>query len=137
MRLPSFKRLRTEDYSQENRGLIDKLSGVLNIGIELLYQALNKELTLRDNLKCTVRDVQVTVDANGIPKQTTSFILDTMGKVDSVIIGKADNLTNSNTYPSSGIMVNWTQNNNSVTINHITGLQANNIYQLRVIAFSQ
>lgn len=135
--MPSFKRLFKGDYDSEEQGLIDKLSSSLNYGIEVLYDALNRKLTLRDNISCTVKDVEVTVNSSGIPNSSTTFSMDITNKIDGLMVIRAENLTNSNTYPSGGVFVTFSQNNTTVTIIHVTGLQANNNYRLRIVAFGQ
>lgn len=109
----------------------------LNNGIEVLYDALNRNITLRENIKATVRDVNVSVDSTGKPLQTTAFTLDTPGNVDLVMVGLAQNQTNTSNFPTSGVFLSWTQSTNSVILNNITGLQPNQQYLLRVVAFSK
>jgi len=135
MKLPSFKRLFSSDFPEEFKSLVEQFGSSLNYGIEVLYQALNKEITLRDNIKCTVRDITVTVNASGIPTTPISFKLDTMGKVEGVIVISAQNLVNSTTYPISGILITGQQVNSLFQVSHITGLQANQPYTLRAVAF--
>lgn len=135
MRLPTFKRLIGSDFPKEFKKLIDQLSLSLNNGIDVLYTALNNNLTIRDNLLATVTDVLVTVDANGKPIQTTAFKLNSTSKVDLVMVGLARNQVNSIIYPSSGVLVSGVQANNIYTIQNVTGLQPNQQYSLRIVAF--
>lgn len=137
MKLPSFRQLYSADYPSKYKDLIDILSISLNNGITVLYQALNNGLTLRDNLNATVKDVTVTVDANGIPTSSTAFTLRATTQLDGVMVLSANNQTNSTTYPTSGVFINGNQNANIFTITHITGLQANQQYVVRVVAFQQ
>lgn len=137
MLLPSFKRIISSDFPKEFQKLIDQLSLSLNNGITVLYTALLNNLTIRDNMLATVTDVLVTVDANGIPIQTTAFKLNTTVKVDMVMVGLATNQVNSTVYPTSGVFINGVQANNIYTIQHVTGLQTNQQYSLRVVAFQQ
>lgn len=137
MKLPSFRRLFNQDYPKEFQKLIDTLSVSLNNGIEVLYNALNNQLTIRDNLKATVRDVLVTVNATGIPIQGGTFTLDFDGNVDGVIVISAINQVNSSIYPTSGVFISGVQSNKSFIINNITGLQAGQSYSLRVVAFGR
>jgi hypothetical protein len=134
--MPSFKRLFKSDYEADDQGLVDRLAGSLNIGIELLYDALNNRLTVKDNFAATVKDVSVTVNASGIPINTTAVALDVAGSIMGVQVIRADNLSNATTYPSGGVFISFTQSNNSLIINHVTGLQANNTYRLKLIAWN-
>lgn len=135
MKLPSFKRLLSSDFEKTFQKLVDQLSLSLNNGIDIIYTALANNLTLRDNLRATIKDVNVIVDANGKPTQTTAFTLDSTARVDLVMVGLALNQTNSSIYPSGGVLVSGVQTTNIYTINNVTGLQANNNYLLRIVAF--
>lgn len=137
MNLPSFRRLLSSDYPKQFQALIDKLSVPLNYGIEVLYDALHRSLTFRDNFNATVKDVSVTVDANGIPNQSTSMSINITGKVDGILVIGATNSKNSTTYPTSGVFVSGVQSNNTFVINNVTGLQPNQAYSLRVVILGQ
>lgn len=137
MRLPSFKRLFTQDYPKEYQKLVDILSLSLNNGIEVLYEALNNQLTLRDNVKCTVKDITISVDSVGKPLQNSVFTLNSTSKVDQIVVGLAQNQTNSNTYPTSAPFISGSQNNNTFVISNISGLQPNQTYLLRVTVYQQ
>lgn len=135
MKLPNFRRLIKTDFPQNEQNLVEKIASSLNYGLEVVYEALNNKISLQDNILCTVKDLQITVNASGIPIVQTSFRPTFPGTVIGLQVIKADNLTNTNTYPSSGISVSFVQTDTGILINHITGLQANNTYQLRIVAY--
>lgn len=137
MKLPTFRRLISSDYEKQFQKLIDTLSISLNNGIEVLYEALNGDLTLRENLSCTVKDVTVTVDINGKPLQTASFTLNSTAKVDGAIVIQALNQTNTTHFPLAGVFVSGAQSSGTFIINNIAGLQPNEQYVLRIVAFQQ
>lgn len=137
MLLPSFRRLFSQDYPKEYQKLIDTLSVSLNNGIEVLYQALTNQLTLRDNLKATVQDVTLTVDATGKPTQGGTFALSFDGNVDGVMVMNATNQVNSAVYPLAAVMVFGQQSNKTFIINNVVGLQPNTSYTIRVVAFGK
>lgn len=137
MKLPNFRRLFKTDFKQEFQELIDQLSVSINIGIENLYEALNKRLTFRDNFSCTVRDITVTVDASGKPKNNLVFQMDVSGRVDGLIVLYAVNNTNAARYVDSGVHISWVQTQNGINISNIKGLYADDEYTLRVVAFVQ
>ena len=62
------------------------------------------------------------------------FKLDFPNKASVVIVGKADNTTNSNIYPT-GVFVSWTQSADFIQINNISGLQVGSSYKIRLVAF--
>lgn len=117
--------------------MIDTLSVSLNNGIEVLYNALNGQITLRDNISGTVKDVVVSVDSSGTPLQSAAFTLNTTNKIDAIVVGIAQNQTNSNVYPTSQPFISGSQSGTTFTISNITGLQPNQQYLLRVTVFQQ
>lgn len=135
MKLPSFKRLISSDFEKTYQKLIDQIALSLNNGIDVLYTALANNLTLRDNIRATVKDVNITVDATGKPTQTTAFTLDSTARVDLVMVGLALNQTNSSIYPSGGVFISGVQSTNIYTVNNVTGLQPNQQYLIRLVAW--
>lgn len=135
MKLPSFKRIISSDFAKEFQKLIDQLSLSLNGGIDSLFNALQNNINLRDNINCTVRDVNVVVDSTGKPTQTTAFALNTTAKVDIVLAYNLGNQTNSSIYPTSGISITGVQGQKVYTINQVTGLTPGDTWLLRCVAF--
>lgn len=136
MKLPSFRRIYKDDFQEDQKPLVEKLSFTINQGFEQLFLALGRNVSLSDNVACTVKDVEVEVDSSGFPKIRTTFKLDSNSRVTQVVVGKADNLTNTNVYPTSGVFISWTQVDEGILINHIAGLPANNKFRLRVTAYN-
>lgn len=135
-KIPTFKRIYKTDYPVEQQALIDKLSLTINNGFEVVYNALARALTLRDNIACTVRTLNLKVDSGGIPTSATSFKLDTTGQIILIEVGNPRNLTNSSTYPTSGITISYSQDSTLVTIDHITGLTNGDNWEITIIAWA-
>lgn len=136
MKLSNFKRILTTDFEEEDQKLIEKLGRSLNDGIDGLYFALNNKLTFEDNFLATVKDIEVTVDATGTPTTKTSILLSNNTPVKGTLVIATSNKTNATTYPTSSPFISFTQNGTSLFIDNITGLQANNRYVVRFIAFN-
>lgn len=134
-RLPSFRRLNKQDFSPENQQLIEQLAGNLNIGIEVLYDVLNKKLNLEDNFLASVRTFNVQVNANGLPTTQTSFAIDNIGTIKGLTVLNVNNLTNPTVYPTGGVTISFEQRTRSILIKHITGLPVNNRFSITVVAF--
>lgn len=136
MRLPNLRRIYTQDFPAEFNELITKLSGVLNINFEVLFQALNKRISIQDNIDGFVKDVSVTVGSNGVPTLSTIFTLD--DKTRNIIgleVIRAENLTNSAVYPTGGVFITWQQVQTGIQIQHVTGLPAGNVFSLRIVGY--
>jgi len=142
MKLPSFKRLYESDFSEEDQELIKTLASSYNGDMENIYLALSKRISLLDNIQCTVKIISTSVDSNGIPLDSTSFKISKQGgtQVATKIIGcpvfAAVNLTNNQVYPTAAPFISFSQNEDIITINHIAGLPANNVFQITLIAYN-
>lgn len=135
MKLPNFKRIVKSDYKQEFHGIIENLSFSLNNGIEVLYQALNRAISLKDNIACTVMDVIIEVDSEGTPKVRTSFLLNSTNRVLGVSVLNAVNSRNPTILPTSGVFVYFTQENKTLFIKGVKGLPADQQFTLTLVAF--
>lgn len=135
MKLPSFRRILKTDYAEEYRGLIETLSFSINNGIEVIYQAFNKAISLRENIACTVKDIDVIVDSTGAPKTKLTFSLDTSNRILGVIVLNALNTKTPTILPTSGVFVSFTQENRTIIVNSIKGLPADQPFTLTIVAF--
>ena len=135
MILPKFRRIYKTDFPEEIQDTVEKLASSINNGLEVLYDLANKKVSLKDNVLSTIKSVTVEVLSTGVPKITTDVSIDFSGRAEGVSVLKVDNLTNSSVYPSSGVTVSFTQTDNGIQINHITGLQAGYQYRLKLVIF--
>jgi hypothetical protein len=121
------------NFDKTYQGLINTLSLSLNNGIQVLYDALNNNLTLEDNIKATVVNVTLQVDSTGKPIQGGTVTLTFTGQVDGVFVIGATNVNNPTTYPTSAVQVFGQQSGTTYIINNVTGLQANVSYIIRLV----
>lgn len=135
MKLPNLRRLFYTDFEPQYQKLIDQLSYTINTGFESLNNMSNNNVSIRDNLLASVRDVTVVVSANGTPTSTTSFTVDNANPIDGLAVIKVTNSTNSTVFPTGAVQITYTQNGNKVIINNITGLVVGNQFVVRVLAY--
>ena len=129
-KLPSFRRLYEQDYPEQYQDLIKQLAVSVNYGFEPLYELLNGKLTLLDNTASLIRDINVEVDTNGKPKAKTIIRKNGTDRFQGFMVIKTVNLTNSNVYPTSGVAVSYTETTDSIVIDNVAGLPANNLFTL-------
>lgn len=135
-KLPSFKRLNKSEFKPEYSDLVEKLITSLNSIIDSVLDALNRKISLKNNILCSIRDVSVVVDSAGIPTAPINITYDFTGSASVVTVGRIVNLTNSSGYPSSGVTVYWEQvANNVIRIRHISGILPNNSHSLRLVIY--
>jgi len=136
VKLPGLRRIYTPDFPQEYAALVDKLSGVLNINQQVVFDALNKKVSINDNIDCIVKDFSVTVDASGIPTIPTIFTLDDKTRnLQGIEVIRAANLTNSSIYPTGAPFITWQQVQTGIQIQHVTGLPASNTFSIKIIGY--
>jgi hypothetical protein len=135
MKQPNYKRLITTDFEQDDQALVEQLGESLNPGIESLYQALNKRLTISDNFQATEKDVIVNVMTDGTPRTETFVTTDFTGQVRNVFIGKLENLTLTGSYPTAAPFLFWVNTPTGIQIVNITSLTPGNNYKLRLVMF--
>lgn len=133
-KIQGFKRITKENFKADYQDLIDAIGGSVNIFAEEVINAFNNNLTVDDNLKMEYKDIEVSVNASGIPINNTQFKVGFNGKVRGVVIERALNLTNPNTYPTGAPFITYDQSDKVITVKHITGLPANNKYRLTVLS---
>lgn len=137
MKLPSFRRIITSDFDKQFKDLIENLGSTINDSFNVVYSALNKRLTLTDNIMCTFKQINVQVDSNGDLVSPITIKLDVQNTtVKTVIAGTPQNLTNPSIYASGAPSVSYAQNGDQLRILNIKGLQANYIWSLYIIAIN-
>lgn len=135
-KLTSYKRINTADFEAEDQKLIEKLAAPINYSFNELYFALNGRLDIRSNFASGYKEFEVIVDSNGVPVNTTIIRLETTGPILGMSVIAAFNQSNTSVYPTGQPFISYTQIENGILINNITGLQANNRYAIRVIAWT-
>lgn len=135
MKVSSFRRLFKGDYPKEEQGLVERMSQTINSGIEVLYNALNKNISMTDNFYGTYKEISYIPTSTGTPEISSGFQIDFNGRVLGLQVIRVENKTSPNTFPTGGVFITFSQEGNQVNINHITGLVAGNTYAIRVFAY--
>lgn len=131
MKLPTFKRLNKTDFQKEFQSLVEALSFSINIGIESVYTALNRNITFSDNIASTVYTFSVEVDSDGIPKSNINFNVATTRTLGIIVVSAR---TSGSSLPTSTPFCSFEQNNKTISINYIKGLPADQVFTLTIIA---
>lgn len=135
-KIQSFKRIIIEDFDEKDRKLVSKLAYSMNIFAQDLENALNKGLTIADNLSLVQKDVNVTVDVSGTPKSNIQIKTDLASTCKGVLVIKVTDLVTTGRPPAASPFVTFTENGTGlINITNITGLIGENSYSLRIVLF--
>jgi hypothetical protein len=134
MKLPSYRRIYKTDYKEEFQPLVESLAVTINNAFDTIYNALNGNLTLKENIASTISEFTVTVDSSGTPVQDTQFRLSSNQKnVEGLIVINAYGTNSTNVTPYSGVFVAYTKNDEYVSINRVLGIDSGTQYTIKVL----
>lgn len=128
-----FKRIVLEDYDKQYRDLVDKLGSAINLFNDDVYNAFDNGLDIEDNFTSVKKSLTVMVDSTGKPTTVTQLKTGLPSICYGIQVLNAVNQTTTTTYPTGTPFLSFTENSGILTINNITGLQANNKYVLSLI----
>lgn len=131
-KVPDLKRITTEDFSAEDRPLVQKLAFIINSFHEQVRSVLNKNIDFQ-NLDQELRVLRFTTGENGQPLNALSFRSLMKSRVNGVLVVRAIITTNNTLDQSVLPIVNYSQNGNSITISSIGGLNPNTGYELTIL----
>lgn len=134
-KLSSYRRIITNDFEEEDEKLVEQLASPINDSFNELYFAANGRLSIRENLYCTYKEFDVTVASSGAPTARTVIKLIGNVPVLGVQVLYAANQVNTGIYPTGTPFISFSQNNDTIIINNITNLQADQLYKIRLIVW--
>lgn len=125
------RQIRTEDYAEDERALIGKLSSNLTPFMDSVYRVLNGGVDY-DNLNRELVNIDVIIDPAGVVQNAPQIKTKVKGRVKGTIVVNAVNLINPAVYPDSVPGIFITTNGNLVTILKVVGLPVNSQWTLTV-----
>jgi hypothetical protein len=133
-RINNYKAISYDNYSEEAAEIMEDLADILNPFMREVTDAINGNIDF-DNLKQALIELQVTVNSSGEPN-VTSFNVGA-SSIKGMDVISARNLTNNNVFPTSKPFISFSPkvSGNSVTLNNISGLPANNKFLLNVLVY--
>jgi len=134
-KLDNINRIIAEDFEKDDQELIGRLGGVLNHFMEQTFEAFAGRIDF-DNLDQEVKTIQITVDGSGTPVGESQFSSEKLSRAKGSVVIAARNLDNIANFPTSVPFVVFSSVQDSLyKINNISGLQANEKYELVLILF--
>ncbi len=127
---PSIQRFYSDDYKEAPNWFKSTFLNTLNLFVFPTYNALNKNLTVTENLNQGYATVSLTGDVTAT-NNTASFLSPIEGDpvgvvvVNAVVTGVA-----TPTFPTAAIQVYWSFDGTSINIGSVTGLSNGVLYEL-------
>jgi hypothetical protein len=134
MILNNTQEIRTEDFEQDDQQLIARLAEIINPFMRQVVELSDNRIDF-ENTTQVLRQVEFTVDQNGVPVQNNQL---NAGKsnIRGFQVISAFNLDNPQIYTTSQPFLNYVPiGGNFVEIKQINGLVANNRYRLTIVVY--
>ena len=136
-RVPDIKRIRVEDFPEDQQELVGKLAYALNTFMDQTINVLNGNVDMI-NLAQEIKDITVKTDGGGAVLNTPIQVQTGINrKVTGILCIKADNLGNILTYPTGNPWVSWTIDGSIIKIQNITDLTASSDWRLRLLIIGE
>ena len=135
--LPTIKRVQRSDLGGDVPVWVDSLLSPLNQFIEEVYSAFNRNLTIPENVKGQIKIINFRTDVNYSSKIFSEITyLNTLGrKTQVLLVGQVLNITEPKK-KHDPTTVSWYDNNDgTVTIHYITGLEDDKEYNITILGF--
>ena len=135
--LPTIKRVQRSDLGGDVPVWVDSLLSPLNQFIEEVYSAFNRNLTIPENVKGQIKIINFRTDVNYSSKVFSEITyLNTLGRKTQVLfVGQVLNITEPKK-KHDPTTVSWYDNNDgTVTIHYITGLEDDKEYNITLLGF--
>ena len=134
--IDNVKRIRSEDFPEEQHELVNQLGFILNRFMQQVSDAFNGQIDF-NNLTQSISTVEVTVDDNGKPVSNTSFTVQGSTPIQGLVVINSQNITNKNNIPAHTPFITFTPQANvqqtTVKVDNISGLTAGNKYRLIIL----
>lgn len=132
MRLPSIKKILREDLGSDAPKWVDAIIAPVNSFMEAIYNMVNKNITYTENIASNVRELTVRTSSVYPVMDKIEFTSDLRTKSIGVTILQAyEKLT----YIAAAgpVYAAWVENNGTISISGITGLEASKVYIIRFL----
>lgn len=131
MKLPTIKKILREDL-KDAPSWVNGIIEPMNTFMESVYQALNKNITFRENVAAFVKEISYKTTSAYPVADNIEFMNDLKVKATGVELLQA---VDKATYlPAPGpVYIPWVEDNGTIVIGSITGLEASKTYVIRLL----
>lgn len=132
-RIPQNRVLDKNDFPDQEEWISELLSPI-NDFFGIVVRALNKGLTLEENLNAQLHEIVFNTDGSVTNPFPIRFRSTTTSKPRIVLLGKIEEISGNPQTITNATTIDWTFAESQVRINNITGLDANKTYKALFIS---
>lgn len=128
---PKIKRLSREDF-KDAPAWIERLLYWLNLFLEFIVQAFNKNITFDENIQAQIKDFELTAGAS--PSACTAEFMTTLKvKPRGLLLMRVAEQSGNYVVIGSAVSVEWRYESGTIFITSVTGLTSGRIYDFTVL----
>lgn len=135
MKIDNVRRIIQEEFKSEDRETIGKLAYILNSFMEQTVQAVNGNLNIEENFTQEIKVVKMKVNSSGTPQINPQIKTNLTTRIKGIVVISASNLTTPSNYLSNAPFISFGISEQVIKLNNITGLIANDEYNLTLLIF--
>lgn len=129
--LPSIRRIMREDFPEAPQWL-ERLIFPLNLFLDSVYTALNRNLTFGENVRAQIKSIQITAGAAAI-NNTIAFTASISPVQGVLLLGAVQQGATYTPLTVAPTVASWRASNGMIYIDSITGLTAGVLYTITIL----
>jgi hypothetical protein len=134
MKLPTQKKILREDIKGAP-SWAGPLVDTLNSFMETVYQAMNRNITLQQNVACFIKEITYKTPATYPSGVTNAQFLNEL-KTKALGLQVLQCVEKTTYLPAPGpVYVPWTEDNGNILVYPVTGLEADKTYIIRLLVY--
>lgn len=140
MKIEKPRQILTDDYSDEEKSLVERLADVINPALENLYRVTDSNVTFENTTWGKITGIIVKVDSNGTPdaesganRVITKFKNSAKDTPIGIIVLSATCIDDPSIFPTATPFISYSLDNNLIQIKNIQGLPAGKRFQLALM----
>lgn len=133
--LPSIRLISREEI-KEAPSWIDKLLSPLNTFMGSVYDALNRNLTFAQNIRCTIKELRFTTEADYVSADNFAELVFSTGlkvKAFGVTVQQLSKTASPSAVITAPTSIDWTERDGEIHVRFVAGLEDSTAYFIRFL----
>jgi len=143
MKIEKPRQILTDDFSAEEKPIVEKLADIINPALENLYQVTNGNASFENTTWGRITGVIVKVNSSGVPdsesganRVISKFKNPASGTPIGIVVLSATCIDDPSIFPTATPFISYSIDNNLIQIKNIQGLPADKRFQLALMVIT-